>query len=732
VERGADAGRIGYVSEASLTVAADPTSQRTPLAGPAEDAYAQLQTELGNAAPNRNTIFSIMGLRMTADQFERLGQAGNPEFARLQALRIITARDMLRITGLIGLPLHRRLQEYLRKRGRSVPELRQAFATANHDERLEVARDDAMVGRLRRILGGTHPEIIFGTILARLYPADGEVRTLAGTNPELARWLGRHTGRGADLTAENISRATGLQNALITMNNQGPGPARTAVRAAVNAAPRGAALPVPERNALDEIEEQAYSAAEYTSRDLAAMFITRWGRPFRGAASRPKTFLHRLWGALAQMPQDQTLLTNTLERIGENTDPNAAGSFTDWLGGRDFGTIVADRPNAMEPVHADGAQNSRTITVSEPWVDLYRRNLRLQVTQADGTQVQVQVRGVNARRRRITLSQRVNVADNAEFDPSVSYNARWADYARGEALHVTAAAALFADNAGAPDTGNQVGMMQPGYTVAELARQNVGGTDYVSVRVYEGRLRGQTGWVEASKVSSLGGQTVAQVDFDHTMRHEMGHALDTQLNGFSVFSAPSKADWRKYTSSTDWVSDLINTGGIASPDTNVVHNGVNTNFRNAATIYTRAVQADNTGSAPALRARQWLQGWVAAGGSQAVYDVITQFNANSTYYNTNGVGLPAIGGRVFGAHYSEWFSADDAARQDSLNVGISPYAYTCSYEFFADHYAAYTGPGVPPERYARAVPGWARNFFDRLVGQADAGPRVGAARRRMP
>ena len=79
----------------------------------------------------------------------------------------------------------------------------------------------------------------------------------------------------------------------------------------------------------------------------------------------------------------------------------------------------------------------------------------------------------------------------------------------------------------------------------------------------------------------------------------------------------------------------------------------------------------------------------------------------------------------------EWFSANNQARSQSLAVGVPPYAYTCSYEFFADHYAAYTGPGTGGDRYARAVPGWALNFFDRLVGTADAGPEVGMERQRM-
>jgi hypothetical protein len=159
--------------------------------------------------------------------------------------------------------------------------------------------------------------------------------------------------------------------------------------------------------------------------------------------------------------------------------------------------------------------------------------------------------------------------------------------------------------------------------------------------------------------------------------------------------------------------------------------GVSLTFRQAARTYADAVQTSATANAPALNAQTWLQGWVAAGGSQAVYDVITQFNGNTGYFRTNNLGLPALASRIWAAHYDEYFSANSAARQDSLAVGVPPYAYTCTYEFFADHYAAYTLPGTGGNTFAKAVPDWAKNFFDRLVGDAGAGPRVGMERRNM-
>jgi hypothetical protein len=156
---------------------------------------------------------------------------------------------------------------------------------------------------------------------------------------------------------------------------------------------------------------------------------------------------------------------------------------------------------------------------------------------------------------------------------------------------------------------------------------------------------------------------------------------------------------------------------------------INLSFIEAATTYAQAIQDETTGSAAAVRALFWLQRWRDTPGSslasRAVYNTVTQFEADTEYYNRDNRGIPPLGDRVYAAHYGEWFSFADVARGDSLAVGVPPYAYTCSYEFFADHYAAYTGPGRAPERYARAVPGWALNFFDRLVGRPGTGPRAG-------
>ncbi|MCL4868050.1 MAG: hypothetical protein KJ063_03700 [Anaerolineae bacterium] len=725
VERGPLAGTIGYVSSASLTPAAGATSLRTPIGAPAEDAYAQLVAELAKPAPSKSEVFTIIEMRMTADQQQRLLQAGNAEYLAMKAGKFLKADEFLHILDILGTPFHRKLTDYLDKKGKTIASLRLAFATANDDERLQVAQDDALVDRVRKILSSVHPEVIFGpTVLMNLYPGDGSVKTLATTNPNLARWLKPYIGK-ENLITEAQERAVGLQGALIALNTEPAAKAKKAVMAAVEAAPRGSALPGPERTALDSIEEQAYNATNYTSNDLGKMFLTRWGRPMEKAASHPKTFLHRLWLALKSLPDDNVLLNNVLTRFSLNTNPNAAGSFTDWLGDANFGTIRSNRPLAAEPVHADGAQNSRTIKIKEPHMDLFQKNDTIDVTETDGSVTATSVRSINTSKRTITLANKVNVDDNATLAPS-----GYQTWVSGDALRITGAAAFFADNAGTPNTAVNQGTLQPGVMVSKLGEQVVGPTTYFQVRPLKGAFQGQTGWIDSATVTGMG-MSAGAANFEWTLRHEMGHALDLQVNGFSQFSAPSEAQWRKYTGAADWVTDLVNTAGIANSATNVVHNGVNSNFQQAARIYSEAVQARNTGSANALLCQQWLQGWVAAGGSQAVYDTVTQFNATRQYYNQNNLGLPPLSGRIFGAHYSEWFSAADAARTQSLAAGVSPYAYTCTYEFFADHYASYTGPGTGGETYVRAVPDWAKNYFDRLVGRAGAGPRQGMQRRRM-
>jgi hypothetical protein len=498
--------------------------------------------------------------------------------------------------------------------------------------------------------------------------------------------------------------------------------ARRDVNQAVNQAPRGMALPAAERTALDSIEELAYPEGVYTSRDMSAMFITRWGRPLRRAASLPKTFIHRLWQALRQLPQDQVLLNNVVTYFEENPEARSAGSYTDWLGdARTHGRVRYDRPAAFDAVHAARAQNSRTIEVREPHVDLLRRGNQVRVALADGTQATVRVRAVDARRRRLTLSQRVNVAADAAITATTS-----SEPARGEALRVTARATLFGTTGGNPDLANQLGTVQPGNIFSKTGEQTVGGNRYFQGMVYEGTLRRTGGWILATATGAMtGAPTLGSEHFAWTVRHEMGHSLDTQIGGFSRFSAPSAAQWVKYTGVDDWVGAVVGAGGVANPGTAQVFNGVNLSFNQAASTYSQAVQSRRTTSAAARRARRWLQGWQAAGGSQDVYNTVTQFNATGAYFNQNNRGLPPLGDRVYAAHYGEWFSFADGARSDSLAVGVPPYAYTCTYEFFAEHYAAYTGPGTGAERYARAVPSWALNFFDRTVGRRGAGPQVG-------
>jgi hypothetical protein len=584
-----------------------------------------------------------------------------------------------------------------------------------------------MVGQIRRLLPGTHPEVVLGPTISSLYPPDGKLATLITTNPELGAWLRGATPRaqrGGNITTAATARAAGLQGALAAMTARGDGPARREVMAAVRAAARGSALPDAERTALDAIEERAYEAGQYTISDMLVMFLTRWGRPFRSQV--PKTFLHRLWTAIERMPPEHIMLNNVLGFFDVNADPAAAGSFTDYLSSANFGRLVSDPP-PPETLHAVAAVNGRRIQVLEASLDLLTPGQQLAVTQADGTVVNVNVVSVDVPSRRVRVNTTVNIAAGGELRPPGA-----TALTEGAALRVTAPAAMFADNAGAPNLGSQLGVLQPGNLFSDSARAASGGKNYVGGRIRAGPLAGQFGWIEVAHTSALGsGSTMAQERFEWTARHEMGHSLDLELNGFSRFSQASTAQWRKYTGAADWTADLINVAAIANPDTNQVLGGVTANFRLAAQIFAQAVQSRTTANANPQLALTWLNAWQAAGGSQAVLDTITHFNANPQYYNQNNQGLPPVAGRIFGAHYSEWFSAADQARTESLAVGVPPYAYTCTYEFFADHYAAYTGPGSGGEQYARAVPVWAQNFFDRLVGVANAGPAVGMDRRRM-
>ena len=732
IETGPLAGQIGFVPNWALTASAAPTSQRSPTAGP-ENAYTQLQAALAAAPPNRANILFIIQTRLTMAQHQQLLNAGNAEMATMMGMAALTANDILHIHGVLGSRLQRKLNDYLTKGGNTASELRQAFATADGEERLEVARNDALVGRLRPTLGQIHPEVIFGTAISDIYPADGSIRTLRGTNPQLAGWLGGLVSSRTNLGTAAATRSNTLGDALDIMNRRTPRLARPRVRSALQAAPRGAALGEAERTALDTIEERAYESGLYTVNDMAVIFLTRFGRPFRNANAQPKTFLHRMYNALKRIPLDHILLNNTLGFFNVNTDPTAAGSFTDYLSSGNYGRLLSDAPNP-EILHAAAAvNNSRTVTVVEPSLDLLSANHQLAVQQRDGTTANVRVSAIDVARRRLRLNQRVTMDVGARLRPPEA-----SAYRSGAALQITAATPFYADSAGAPNLGNVLGNIQPGNRFSNMGTATVAGVTYIQGGTNAGPQRGTLGWIAQTATTAMAGNpTTEQANFEWTARHEMGHSLDLQLNGFSRFSGPSRAQWRKFANVNDWVANLITTAGIATPFANQTFppppavGGITMKFRDAAATYAAAVQNSTTTSAAALNAQNWLQGWVAAGGSQNVYDVVTQFNAAPTYFTQNNQGLPALNGRIFAAHYDEYFSAAAGARTESLAVGVPPYAYTCTYEFFADHYAAYTQPGTGGARYARAVPSWAQNFFDRMVGAAGAGPRVGMNRRRM-
>ncbi len=883
VRSGPLAGAHGYVSTSGTAIivvaAAAPTSLRTPTTG-TENAYSQLQAELAKPTPSRSEIFFIVLQRMTAAQQQRLLRSGNAEWEKLAALDVISADHLFNLLSLMGTKLKRKLTEYTEWHGRDVAKLRLAFATATNDERVEVARDDELIGELRPILGRIHPQMIFGPVLEQVYPPDGKIGTLRTTHPNLARWLslGRFASRRTNLRRAANARSRLLTSVLTEITPRATRRSRLAVMQAVYQSPRGMALPIEERNALDQIAVHAYNQTIYSSSNMATMFLTRFGQPLAGGSRYPKTFIHRLWQTLRKLPDDHAMLNNVLTSFNLNQDPTAAGSFTLGLGDKDFGMIRSNLPVAAESLHVDGNQNSQSIRVREPYVDLFKpndgvmiagrtgneyvrvhsvnpRSRRLGVSKrvnvndgalivpistqtsvttntlrADGAQhsrnirvqephvalfrngvvkveetnervTEARVRWVNPRSRRLGLSRRVNIGNGAKItltgqapvvkvvhaaaaqnsdrlriiEPyaelfrgevvslvqtngwltrarvdddssgnilelsqpvrvrrgaTITPSRTLADWETGAALRIQTNTQLMADIGNYPSRRESHGLLQAGIMVAKLGEERVGADQYFKVRVLKGGPSQQMGWILASSITGMG-MSAREAVFEWTLRHEMGHALDLQINGFSQFSAPSAAKWRKYTGVNDWVADLINTAGIANPDTKRVLNNVDASFRLCAEVYSQAVQSEKTTTRNSLLVQRWLRAWVAAGGSQAVYDTITQYNANPWYYSQNNVGLPPLGGRIFGAHYDEWYSSAGEARTHSLAAGVSPYAYTCTHEFFADHYASYTGPGSGGQTYARAVPVWAQDFFDRLVGRGGAGPRVGMKRHRM-
>jgi hypothetical protein len=736
VETGALKGEKGFVELAGTVKEADPTSQSAGT-----DAYQWLKDELAKPKPDAGQIFDTFSAWMTADQKQRLLRS--PEYAQIKALASISAEQLLRMLNVAGSPLLFKVKEYLDKGGRQVKPLRLAFATAGDGARLEVAKDEATVGRLRAILGTVHPEIIFGPgVLIGLYPGESTVEKLAETRPELASWLKRHTKKDESIIMNAIGKMFGLASALYAIKKDGAAASKKEVIAAVDAAPRGLALPQHERVVLDQIEEVAYADGAYKSYDLGKMFVTRWGRPFKGASGRTKSFLHQVWKALKQLPEEHVMKVNVLSYFEENLDPKSAGSFTDWLGGSNFGALKLDKSEASAPLHAASDQNAKTIEVDEPHIDLIKPRTKVEVTESDGVKTVATVKSVSVPSKRLTLSKKVNVSKGGPIVGTTGTS----DADRGEAVRIKSPTPLYKDNAGVIDKSTVLATLQPGIIFSRVNDHTEGAEKYYGGEVSEGDNRRAEGWIKASSVTSLGA-TMKEIDFGHTVRHEMGHALDLQIGGFSRFSAPSAAKWKKYNGAGNWIDDLIAKGGIADPTKEeertlekeyevkgVVKKKTHKmthSFKTAATTYIQAVQAGKAGSTEAMKARHWLEHWSTHGGTEDVYNTVTQFNASPSYYVRNSKGVPAIGGRIFGAHYSEYFSADDSARSDSLSVGISGYGYTCSYEFFAEHYAAYTSPGTPPDRYARAVPKWAQNFFDRLVGVGDAGPRVGMKTKRM-
>ncbi|HET6443353.1 MAG TPA: hypothetical protein VFI27_02140 [candidate division Zixibacteria bacterium] len=131
----------------------------------------------------------------------------------------------------------------------------------------------------------------------------------------------RHTKNDESIIMNAFGKMIGLPSVLLAMNSDGAAAAKKQVIAAIDAGPRGLALPYGDRLVLDQIKDKAYADGAYTSNDLGKTFVTRWGRPFKGTAGRTKSFLHQVWKVLKQLPEEHVMMVNVLICFEENLDP---------------------------------------------------------------------------------------------------------------------------------------------------------------------------------------------------------------------------------------------------------------------------------------------------------------------------------------------------------------------------------------------------------------------------
>lgn len=228
-----------------------------------------------------------------------------------------------------------------------------------------------------------------------------------------------------------------------------------------------------------------------------------------------------------------------------------------------------------------------------------------------------------------------------------------------------------------PGTGGQ-GDVLMGYRNDGELGQNVGGN---LDNVYQA---GGTG---------PGAPAVNMPMFNATLRHEIGHAVDSQLNVMDSWGRQEVAGgWTKYGSHTEFVDAIIAAAGgmnYGSPQTNQQYRQAMIDAVSASPKITFSQACTNRGITP--------PGANPGGAVGVVWDPATYSPAGSPWYRSNWV---TVGGRNFQDAYDHPSSLYSFIAAQRSNRMVTAYQWRAPGEWFAEAYQVYyseqeAGVGTP-------------------------------------
>jgi hypothetical protein len=231
-------------------------------------------------------------------------------------------------------------------------------------------------------------------------------------------------------------------------------------------------------------------------------------------------------------------------------------------------------------------------------------------------------------------------------------------------------------------------------------------------------LQGPSGAVMSSK--SVYGGTMPQ--FNQTLRHEIGHAVDNQLTIMaSIQSEPWAGAWQNHGNSTAWVDGIIAAGGGLNghgyPATDVGdYRAAMIRAANNATTFLTELNAIRAAKTPA----QAPVPTAPTTGPVAVLNSTSTWHHGSTFWGANA--WQPQNGRNFVRGYGDqnhWWSFADA----KLAQKATDYQFRAPKEWFADAYAVYyaeqeAGGDVPVGGLLRGKDADAANFISSQVDRS--------------